>query len=862
MTKTVTRLFQQFQPTHYELELVPERENKVFHGTVTITGRKAGRPSQRLTLHQNGLKVISATISHTDKKGTTHEIPVDRINMQNSFHEFRLHATKMLYPGQYQITLEFSGKIQEGMHGIYACNYELDGKKQQLIATQFESHHAREAFPCIDEPEAKATFDFSLVSPVGEAAIANTLPVSQTEKDGMLHTRFATTPKMSTYLLAFVFGDMQHKSATTKDGVEVRVWATKAQPSESLDFALEVGRRGIEFFNDYYGVPYPLEKCDHVALPDFSSAAMENWGLITYREPYLLIDPASSSQSSRETCAIVVLHELSHQWFGNLVTMKWWDDLWLNESFANVMEYVSTDALFPEWEVWNSFVAQEGLSAFRRDAIAGVQAVKTEVHHPDEISTLFDPSIVYAKGGRLLNMLKHYIGEDDFRKGLKVYFTKHAYGNTTGDDLWAALSTASGKDVAGFMNPWLHRSGFPVMRVEQDGTKLALHQKHFLLDPAKANAHRHWPVPLLSDTTGVPQTLEHASLSVTLPAGDYVQLNRGAIGHYLLHYINPAHLQSLAQLASAQKLGVPDRLMLLSDSTMLARAGDQSFAEALTLLEHYTTEQTEPVWDIMALVIADARRFIDADPKLEDSIKALIRQLITPQFKRLGWEDQPDEPSQDTKLRATIIGLGVYAEHPDILAHALELFTAYQSDPTSVPPELRSIVFGAAVRNHAPNAFEYLLGLEEKTQQADLKQDMMAALTLAKEPDEIKTLLSRLKDPQKVRQHDVDHWLASLLRSRFGRPQAWPWLRENWGWIEQTFAADKSYDYFPRYAASAFNTRELLQEYKTFFGPKKTQPALSRNIVMGIEELETRVEWVERDLPSVQHYFKTHPQQS
>jgi aminopeptidase N len=855
MSKKVKRLFEGFRPENYKLELMPDRDTMQLEGTVVITGQKAGRPSQRLTFHQHGLTVVEANITRSDKKGDKTFVPA-RISHHKSFDEVRLHTDELLYPGQYSVTMRFKGRVQEGMHGIYASAYEHDGTKKQLISTQFESHHAREAFPCIDEPEAKATFDLVLISPKDEQVLANTPAASQTEEDGKFVTTFQTTPKMSTYLLAFVFGDLQHKATTTNTGVDVRVWATKAHAPEALDFALETAKRSIEFFNEYYGVPYPLKKCDHVAIPDFSAGAMENWGLITYRERCLLADPATTSQSGREIIALVISHELSHMWFGDLVTMRWWDDLWLNESFANVMEYVSVNALFPEWEVWNSFITQEGLSALRRDSIAGVQAVKTEVRHPDEISTLFDPSIVYAKGGRLLNMLIQYVGEDDFRKGLKAYFTKHAYSNTTGEDLWKALGEASGKDVSAFMEPWLTRSGYPVVSVQQSADELTLSQAHFLADPAKADKKRVWPVPLLSNSKAVPELLNAAEANITLPSPDYIRINQGAVGHYVVHYANADHANAIAGLVSAGELGIAERLMLLSDSSMLARAGTVSFDETLHLLEHYSNEASDPVWDIMSLVIADCRKFIDINIELEDPLKALIRELIQKQYERLGWEIKPGEPSQDTKLRAGIIGLGVYAEYGPIVARALELFEQYQHDPMAVDPELRSIVFGAAVRNRVKGAFEHLINLDETTQNTDLKQDILSALTLSKEDDQIYVLLGRLKDKEKVRQQDVDHWLVYLLRSRYARPQSWKWMCDNWGWIEKTFGGDKSYDYFPRYAASAFNTRVLLDAYREFFEPLKDQPALTRNIVMGIEELENRVAWLERDRKAVEAYFK------
>jgi aminopeptidase N len=590
-------------------------------------------------------------------------------------------------------------------------------------------------------------------------------------------------------------------------------------------------------------------------VPDFSAAAMENWGMITYREMALLADPKTVSQSSRELIVEVIAHEVSHQWFGNLVTMKWWNDLWLNESFANVMAFVAEDALFPEWKIWNNYIATDGLAAIRRDSIAGVQAIKIDVNHPSELNSIFDPSIVYAKGGRLIYMLMQYLGEDTFRKGLKTYFEKHAYSNTTGDDLWQALAAASKNDVKDFMEPWLGRSGFPVIKLTQNGKDLVIEQKHFLMDPTKADPDRLWPVPLLSETKGVPPLLDTNQVEVTLASGTYARVNHGAVGHYVVQYVDPEHADAVATQAAKKRLNEAERLILLNDSSMLARAGLQSFGATLQLLEHYKQEDSEPVWSIMALILADCRRFIDIDKNLEEPIKKLVRELITPQYKRLGWKESSKDTSQDIKLRALIVGMGVYAEHPEVTKQALTLFEAYKKDDQAVPAELRSVVFGAAVRTNVKGASEYLLELDESTSNTNLKQDIVDALTATKQKDQVEVLLGRLKDSNKVRQHDVDRWLAYLLRNRYGREQAWNWLRDNWKWIEETFIDDHSYDYFPRYTASAFNTPQLLNEYKTFFEPLQTQIELARSISLGIEEIENRVAWLQRDVAAVKTYL-------
>ncbi len=855
MTKTVRRFYKELKPSNYELHITPDTANFTFSGKVLIRLLKTGRPSQRLTFHQVDLKIDSARITKLDKKGT-HQLIVRRINTQNSLNEVRIHTEELVYSGEYEVELHFKGKITRGMTGLYPCFFNYHDEEHTLLATQFESHHAREVFPCIDEPEAKATFHLTLDTPTGLQLLSNT-PIEKQKKTGStLITTFLPTPKMSPYLLAFVIGELHSKTTKTKRGTNVSVWSTIAQPKSALDFGLDVAKRSIEFFEDYFGVNYPLEKADHVALPDFSSGAMENWGLITYRERVLLAYPGQSSQATKEAIATVVAHETSHQWFGNLVTMRWWDDLWLNESFANMMEYEAVDAMFPEWQIWDSFVSNEGMAALRRDATPGVQAVKTNVLHPDEISTLFDPSIVYAKGGRLLYMLKTYIGDEAFRHGLTKYFGQYAYGNTNGNNLWEALSLTSGLDVAAFMNPWLERAGFPVISVDQQGPNLTLTQRHFIEDGSVSDG-RLWPVPLFSNREELPKLLNKANLRQRLKNYDQpVLLNQGYPGHYIIDYVQPDQRAEIMKLVRQKSLGIADRLMLLNSASMLAKAAYQSFGDVLQLLESYKNETSETVWNMMSRLSAETRRFIDLDEKLESPIKAFLRQLIQFEHKRLGWNETNQESSSDQKLRALIIGLGAYAEDPGIIREALKRFNLYKQKPESLSADLRGIVLSVPVKNQFEGAFTFLLQQHDETVNSDLKTDIMAALTQTKDKDEASILLARLKDATVIKPQDAEYWLIYLLGNRYIRDLAWQWMVDNWSWIEHTYANDKSYDDYPRYTASICNTKQWAKKYASFFKPKQTEISLRRNIVIGLSEISTRVVWLERDLPSVQAFFK------
>lgn len=854
MGKSVTRLFDQFQPSHYDLALSLDEKNLTYAGSVTIRGHKVGRPSQRITLHTKGYKVTSALITKHDKKGDQ-SVEVERINIQKSFDELRLHAVDMIYPGDYTITLEFEGAIRPGLAGLYPCYFKHDGTEHMLLMTQFESHHARECFPCVDEPEAKATFDLTLKTTPGLTVLANTPIKQQDTAAGQTITSFETTPKMSSYLLAFIVGELHSKSTKTKRGTDVSVWGTIAQPADSFDFSLEIARKSIEFFEDYFGVDYPLPKADHVACPDFSSGAMENWGLITYRERAILVYPGETAQSTQEMIATVVAHETSHQWFGNLVTMKWWDDLWLNESFANIMEYEAPDAMHPEWHMWDTFIAQEGLSALRRDSTPGVQSVRVEVHHPDEISTLFDPSIVYAKGGRLLNMMKRYIGEEAFRKGLSAYFAQHAYGNTTGADLWGALSEASGKDVGAFMNPWLRQSGFPVLTVAQDESSLHISQQHFLDNQSKIDADRLWPVPLFSDNSAVPTLLDSRSITTDVKSVEPVLIDRGAHGHYIVNYASAQLEAELERRIRDKSLTNGERLMALNDASMLARAGLRDYGSVLKLLEAYAGEDSEPVWDMISLIVGEVRRFVNLDASLEDKIKAFIRKLVASELARLGWEPKPDESLADGKLRANIISLAAYADEPSVVEHAEELFEAYKQDSSAVIPELRGIVLSVPVKLGDDSAVDYLLKLHETTNSSELQGDICGALTATRSPETANKLLSRITDAKLVKPQDADRWLIYLLRNRYTGDVAWQWMEDNWNWIVDTYSNDKSYDMMPRYAAMACSTAAQGERYRAFFEPMLDQVPLKRNIEIGLEEIASRVDWLERDLASVQAFF-------
>lgn len=834
--QTVSRLITQFVPEHYQLSLTLHRQERTFDGTVTVNGNSL-TDSGSLTLHAKELTIESVTV---DGKAADFSMgDHDELSI--------IHPD--ITAGRHIVVVAFRGQITDTMHGLYPCYYDHNGVKKELLATQFESHHAREVFPCVDEPEAKATFDVTLTTEKDVTVLGNMPIASQQDAGDQLVTTFATTPRMSTYLVAWITGELHRKTAVTKSGVEVNIWATPAQKPESLDFALDIATRTIDFFNEYFDTPYPLPKSDHVALPDFSSGAMENWGLVTYREIALLADPQTTGVSSKHYIATVIAHELSHQWFGNLVTMKWWNNLWLNESFATLMEYIAIDALHPEWNIWMDFSTSENIFALRRDAIDGVQAVQVDVNHPDEISTLFDPAIVYAKGARLLRMLQHYIGHSDFQTGLKAYFVAHAYQNTEADDLWSALAKASNKDIAGFMNAWITQSGYPKLSVVKEDGVVTINQQRFFVGP-HADSDQLWPVPLNASSPEAPSLLETQTTSFTpLDTEETLRLNVGDSAHFITQY-DDMLLNQLISEVEAGALSPLDRLQLLHEQTLLARGGDISSASLIPLLDAYKDETNEAVWDIISLAMAELRKFIEQDNEAEQKLRALSANLARTQYQRLGWTAQAAEPESDTKLRATIIGMMIYGQDPDAIAKALELFSTVPLE--ELDGELRTTIISTAVRHgNDPTVIDTLIEHYKKTASSDLQQDIAGGLTSSKDAKVLARLLSLIKDDTVVRPQDAFRWFIWTMRNRYGRDQAWQWVQTEWGWIDKTFGSDKSFDDYPRYSAGSLVNRAQLDQYKEFFLPKRIIPALTRVIDMGVKELEGRVALIERDQQAV-----------
>ncbi|VTS23576.1 membrane alanyl aminopeptidase [Streptococcus pseudoporcinus] len=833
--KTVEHLIEKFVPENYNIFLDINRESKTFSGNVAINGEAL---DHNVSFHQKNLTIHSVLLDNED------------VHFHKNDENEALHI-ELPVTGLMTLVIEFSGHITDNMTGIYPSYYTVNGQAKEVISTQFESHFAREAFPCIDEPEAKATFDLSIKfdQTEGEIVLSNMPEINvDLRKETGLWT-FDTTPKMSSYLLAFGLGELQGITAKTKNGTDVGIFSTKAHPSSALEFSLDIAVRVIDFYEDYFGVKYPIPQSYNLALPDFSAGAMENWGLITYREIYLLVDK-NSTASSRQQVALVVAHELAHQWFGNLVTMKWWDDLWLNESFANMMEYVSVDAIEPSWKIFEDFQTGGVPLALKRDATDGVQSVHVAVNHPDEINTLFDPAIVYAKGSRLMHMLRRWIGDADFAKGLALYFEKHQYGNTVGRDLWNALSESSGKDVASFMDAWLEQPGYPVVTLSVENDQLHIRQEQFFIGEHDEK-DRFWPIPLNATWEAIPDMLTEKELLIPnfsqLQAENTVplRLNTENTAHYISNYQGSVFDAIEADLKHLDQTSL---LQIIQERRLLAEGGQVSYAELVSLIAKLTEEKTYMVASAIDQVLLGLDTFVDEESTAQSDYNQLVTAIFKADYQAHGFEKVKGETDEAEMVRQIALGHLIAAGNEDAVQVAKGIFEAHADDLTKLPAATRRFVLLNQMKYfETEELVNHYFDTYIATTDNNIRVDLAYAMSRTHSQAALRRILVSLKDKSIVKPQDLAMWYRFLLSQEFTQEATWEWAREDWQWIKAALGGDMSFDKFVIYPANSFKTKKRLDEYQAFFEPKLDDMAINRNIKMGINEISARLTLIERE---------------
>ena len=810
------RFLDYFVPEKYTLNLGINKFDKKIGGTVIISGKAV---QEVIKLHSVDLKIKQVLVSGKNAKFKADKKILEIFDVE---------------PGEAEIAITYDGTLNENMEGAYLSTYEYNNETEIIVTTQFESHYAREAFPCIDEPGAKAVFELSLTVPeVKDEIVLSNMPVSKTKKnhqvpdgkytvfydeDGSKATNeyieyaFEPTPRMSTYLLAWVIGRFHGKTVTNDHGVKITTYCALNQDVDSVDFANEIAAKSLEFYDDNFKVPYPLKKLDQVALPDFEAGAMENWGLVTYRESMLLASK-SATLGAKKAVAITVAHELSHQWFGDLVTMQWWDDLWLNESFASVMEYYAVDHIHPEYKIFESFFTGDCYAALLRDAHMGVQSVHQDVKTPEEIATLFDGAIVYAKGARLMLMVIRLMGWESFCKGIADYFEKYKYKNTVGDDLWKALKPYADFDPSELMHAFIDKPGYPVI-TNLGGNFKEFEQKRFLLDgPMKKES---WPIPEITEDMS---------------------------GHYVL---NLSEAEFNERLKNFDNLGLEEKLRLLIDRDLITQAGLQSAASLVSLALEFKNEDAPAVWNKVAALIGNLKVYFNDESAEEKLLKKYVFNLVDEKLEEIGIITCKGDDEDMIRLRTNLMGLDYFAEDK---ARFKELAKMYEKDPEKMDPEIRDDILSAKVYLEPEIVDEYLEKYKTTTD-PDIKFDYLASAALVRDEEYLTKVLALLGDFEIVKPQDQLYLFIYLYRNPKSKTRTFDWLVNNWDLIKKT-GGDKTLSDYPTLVARLARTEEELVRFIEFFGPMQNDPALSRAIEIGKNEIKARIKLIDKNKEKV-----------
>ena len=845
------------RPKKYRVNLIPDLTQCTFIGKVEIEV-EIQKSTSRIVLHAAELELKSGELRQNDATRVPTQILPDE-KTETATLEFG----ESLAAGPATLSIDFTGTLNDQMRGFYRSEYLVKGEKRTMAVTQFEATDARRAFPCWDEPATKATFDVTLEVPVDRIAISN-MPIVETKtgQNGLKVVRFAESPIMSTYLLAFIVGEFDVVEEKSREGVLVRVY-TPLGKKEQGRFALDVASRTLSFFDDYFGIPYPLPKMDLIAIADFAAGAMENWGAVTYRETAILVDPDQSSEATRQRVAVVIAHELAHQWFGNLVTMEWWTHLWLNEGFASWIEYLAVDELFPEWQMWTQFVYSDLSRALELDGLENTHPIEVEVTDPNEISEIFD-AISYSKGSSVIRMLAAYLGEDTFRRGLNDYLKQHQYSNATTEDLWKALGKASGKPVKEMMDTWTKQGGYPVLSVEEKDGSLLLDQSRFFVSgiPRKKKDTTQWSVPVGVVSSDLAQ--ENFSLlgkpsgqmSLTGQKKGWLKVNKGQTGYYRVKY-SPAMMIGLSRAVESMELSPEDRLGLENDAFALARAGLLSTQHALNLALAYKNESDFTVWADLSAGLDELDVLLCGDPCYEN-FEAFVRNLYGGVAGRIGWDKKSGESHLTTLLRSLVIGeLGGYGD-AKIIDEAWKRFSRFQQDPKSLSPDLRFPVYRLFVENGDKDAYEQVLDLFRK---ADLHEERLRCLR-ALGYSQNQELLQRTLDlslSSEIRAQDTPLLVGSVAGNGLGRDLAWNFLKAQWAEFDRRYG--KGGFLLGRVISSTtenFHSEEKAKEVEEFFHSHPV-PAAERTIRQSLECIRSNHLWLQRDSESIRQWLAQAP---
>ncbi|RWS02375.1 Puromycin-sensitive aminopeptidase-like protein [Dinothrombium tinctorium] len=861
--KTFARLPKMVLPRRYDLTLKPDLQKLVFHGN-EIVDVVVNEATNEVILNAYDLTINSAAFKSEDGKVQNAE----KFDVNAETEMATIKFASPLNIGAGQLILDFDGNLNDKMKGFYRSKYTTPEGEERFAATsQFEPTDARRAFPCWDEPAVKAKFDITLIVPKDKVALSNTNIISEqpySEDQNYRVVKYATTPLMSTYLAAFIVGEYDYIEDTTENGVKVRVY-TPIGKMEQGRFALDVAVKALPFYEKYFNIPYPLPKLDLIAIADFSAGAMENWGLVTYRETCLLVDPANTATIRKQHIAITVAHELAHQWFGNLVTMEWWTNLWLNEGFATFMEYLCVNSLFPKWDIWMQMVTDITAPALELDGLHNSHPIEVPIGHPSEIDEIFD-DISYCKGASVIRMIHDYIGNECFSKGMSYYLNKHSYKNTISEDLWDALEEVSKKPIGNVMNTWTKQKGYPVITVssrqEENNRILTLTQEKFCANgkQSESDTKALWLVPVTISTKSDLQSdykrvlLDTKSTEIVLnnvSVNDWVKLNPGRYGFYRVNYSKDMLMQLLPAIED-KSLPPLDRLSIQSDLFALVQAGKVSTVEILKLLEASADEDNYPVWNS----ISSCTRELDillSNTDYHDAFQTFCRKLFSKIHSKLGWDPIENESHFDTLLRALVIGKLVSFKEPTVLKEALKRFEAHANGTYLIPADVRAAIYRAAASTCDEKLFETMLSMYRKAEMHEEKNRILQSLGDVNDL----TLIQKVLDftlSSEVRSQDAVLGIIYVALNKKGRDPAWRFFQDNFNEFQRRYENGFLMSRLVKYVTENFASEEKANEVESFFA-KQPCPGAERTVQQSLECIRLKTEWLNRDSETIKAYL-------
>jgi puromycin-sensitive aminopeptidase len=811
-------------PRRYDLRIEPDLDAATFVGREDVHVEVVEAVGA-IVLNVNELAIDEAWV--LDPSGERVEVAV---HVDEASERLTLTPERTLEPGDHVVHLAFRGTINDKLKGFYRSTFvDADGRERVIGTTQMEPTDARLAFPCWDEPDFKAVFAVTLVVPDDLLAVSNGAELTRTPVDGgRVEVRFADTIPMSTYLVAFVVGPLEATEAIDVDGVALRVVHVPGK-ADLTAFSLDVGAFCLRLFADYYEIPYPGDKCDLVALPDFAAGAMENLGCITFREAVLLIDPAESTQAELQRVADVVAHELAHMWFGDLVTMKWWNGLWLNEAFATFMELAAVDAYKPEWERWVAFT-NERAAAFAVDSLESTRPIEFPVHSPEEAEGMFD-LLTYQKGGSVLRMLEQYLGEDAYRAGIRRYLAAHEYGNAETTDLWDAIEEATGEPVRRIMDTWIFQGGHPAVAVHAEGDDVTFTQRRFRYLPDDGEAT--WAVPLLVSAGGeVPQRvlLDERTTTVNLPgASKSLVVNAGGHGFYRVAY-DAELLASIGERLDT--LQAVERALLLDDTWASVLAGDTSAADFLTLARRFDHEHDPAVWTTLAGSLGAIDRLLDGAART--AFQELVRSIARPAFEGLGWDPSFGESELLAQTRQLVLTvLGTLGADSEVQARAR---LGLERGSGALDPNVEAACIDIVASVGTDEEWERFA---ERFRTTESPQEQLRYLyALAKFPSVALAERTLTMTLEEIRSQNAPFVLLHLLTNRDVNDQAWAFVQREWDRIVERFPDNT----IPRLLGGVvtMSTPEHLADVETFLATHPV-PQGAKTIEQHLERLRVNV---------------------